>query len=80
MLTPANITVIKINDNTHHDGIHLEKMVEFYHDVDVQLCTSFREGTHNPLFEAAACGKALISTKVGCAPDLISDSFNGFLV
>jgi len=70
----------KINDNTHHNGVHLEKMAEFYHDVDVQLCTSFAEGTPNPLFEAAACGTALISTMVGCAPELISDSFNGFLV
>jgi len=70
----------KINNNNHRSGVHLTKMPEFYSDVDVQLCTSFREGTPNPLFEAASCGKALISTRVGCIPDLIKDSNNGFIV
>ena len=55
-------------------------MPKYYHSVDCQICTSFREGTPNPMFEAAACGKALISTRVGAISDFIDHGVNGFII
>ena len=70
----------KINDNTPRNPVPLREMPSFYNDVDVQICTSFREGTPAPIFEAASCGNATIGTKVGCIPQLITNGVNGFLV
>jgi hypothetical protein len=57
-----------------------DEMVAFYQGVDVQICASRTEGGPHPLLEAAACGVPLISTRVGVAPELITDGENGFLI
>jgi len=46
------------------------KMVDFYNSVGTVICFSDSEGTPNPMLEAAACGRAIISTRVGCVPSL----------
>jgi hypothetical protein len=57
-----------------------DEMVRWYNTGRVLLCTSTVEGTPNVAFEAAACGCALISTRVGNMPELIRNRENGLLV
>jgi len=57
-----------------------EEMHEFYNSIDVYLCASSSEGGPLPVLEAAACGRAVISTKVGIVPELIEHERSGFLV
>ncbi|MAG28414.1 hypothetical protein CMI47_23045 [Candidatus Pacearchaeota archaeon] len=48
-----------------------EKMVNFYNSIGTIICYSSSEGTPNPVLEAAMCGRAVISTKVGNVPELM---------
>lgn len=57
------------NTRDYRDALTREQMVEWYHGIDVLVCTSINEGTPSPIFEAAACGRAIISTDVGCVAD-----------
>ena len=57
-----------------------EQMVEYYRQMDVYVCASATEGHNNPLMEAGAMARVLISTKTGSAPEYIEDGINGFLV
>jgi len=70
----------KVLSNKYFNARPYEEMPDFYNDVDVQICTSYREGTPNPMFEAASCGKPLISTNVGAISEVIKDGENGFLI
>jgi glycosyltransferase involved in cell wall biosynthesis len=54
-----------------------DEMLEFYRDLDVYVCASVSEGTPNPGLEAAACGVPVVTTRVGCMPELIEDGVNG---
>lgn len=72
--------VFKIIDNNYMNGIDHSDMPKYFEDVDVQICTSFREGTPNPMFEAASCGKPLISTRVGAISDFIDESGGGIII
>lgn len=56
------------------------EMPKFYKDLSVYICASYCEGTPNPVLEAMACGKPVISTAVGITPELIQEGSNGFLV
>ena len=69
-----------INSKGYQNAVKFEDMPTYYNNIDVQICTSFREGTPNPIFEASACGKPVISTDVGCIPELIKHGNNGFIV
>jgi glycosyltransferase involved in cell wall biosynthesis len=57
-----------------------KEMAEWYNTGRAFLVTSTVEGTPNVALEAAACGCALISTRVGNMPELIRNSENGVLV
>ena len=52
----------------------------FYNQLDVYLCASSSEGFSLSVLEASACGRPVISTRVGGCEDLIVDGENGFLV
>ncbi len=52
---------------------------KFYYALDVYLVTSRAEGGPKALTEAMAAGVPLVSTRVGMAPDIIEDGFNGLL-
>lgn len=55
-------------------------MPDYYRKLDFYLCTSWHEGTPNPVLEAASCGIPPITTRVGNMPELVNDKKNGFLV
>ena len=48
--------------------------------MDVLISTSFLEGTPGSVFEAAASGLPVISTAVGCVPQLLKPGKNGFMI
>ena len=58
-----------VNTRDYRDALVRKEMVAWYHDIDVLVCTSINEGTPSPVFEAASCGRAIISTDVGCVAD-----------
>ena len=60
-------------NNSHED------IIPYIQICDMCLITSRNEGGPMQLLEAMACGVSVVSTKVGMAPDIISDQFNGFL-
>lgn len=49
-----------------------------YSALDVYLLTSRVEGGPCTVFEAMACGTAVVSTRVGAVPELIVDGINGY--
>lgn len=52
-----------------HTAMPTDDLVQWYHGLDVFLCTSSGEGGPQGPFEAAACGCAVISTDVGQVSD-----------
>lgn len=56
------------------------QMYKFYNKTDIYLCASTSEGFSLSVLEASACGRPVISTRVGGCEELISDGVNGFLV
>jgi len=66
----------------HPLGTHYrrDRMHEFYNSIDVCVCASKFEGAPLPLLEAGGCGRPVISTRVGIAPELVQEGHNGMLV
>jgi glycosyltransferase involved in cell wall biosynthesis len=57
-----------------------DKIRDIYAQCDVWLCASRTEGFHLPPLEAMACRCPVVSTIVGCTPDIIKNGVNGYLV
>jgi glycosyltransferase involved in cell wall biosynthesis len=68
------------NLRTWKDKIPLEEMPHTYNSMDLFLVASDEDGTPNPALEAAACGRPIISNRIGNMPEFIIDGYNGFLV
>jgi len=68
------------NLRTWKDRIPLEEMPHTYNSMDVFLVASDEDGTPNPALEAAACGRPIISNRIGNMPEFIIDGYNGFIV
>ncbi|MFH0749450.1 MAG: glycosyltransferase family 4 protein [Candidatus Gottesmanbacteria bacterium] len=58
----------------------LEDMPKVYKESDVFVLTSENETFGQVFIEAMSCGIPVIGTKVGGIPEIISDSYNGYLV
>jgi glycosyltransferase involved in cell wall biosynthesis len=75
---------IKFVSQKSDNPISHDKMVDFYHNIDVLVCVSDCEGTPNPILEASASGRAWISTDVGIVRILYNSSSDdikpGFIV
>ncbi len=54
-------------------------IVSYYNLIDLYIITSRVEGGPKGLLEAMATGIPLVSTKVGMAPEIIKQNFNGFI-
>lgn len=63
-----------------HSKVPHHKMVAFYNSIHLYLNASRTEGGPLPCFEAAACGRPIISTYSGSMPEFIKNGVNGFLV
>lgn len=66
--------------NNYKDRVPHEKMPEFYQEIDCFIVSSETDGTPNGALEAAACGRPVISNKIGNMPEFIKDGYNGFIV
>lgn len=57
-----------------------EAMPAWYGGISVYLCASVSEGTPNPVLEALACGRPVISTDVGIVRRAVDDGVTGRIV
>ncbi len=53
---------------------------QFYRRISVYVCASLNEGTPNPVLEALACGRPVITTRVGITDQLVEQGVNGCFV
>lgn len=60
---------------SHTSGFNQKQMAGFYNEIGTLICYSENEGTPNPVLEAAACGRAVISTPVGNVPELFGKDY-----
>lgn len=69
-----------LNDEIHlkvisqDDKLNRRQMAEFYNSIGTIICFSESEGTPNPILEAAACARNIISTNVGNVQELVRGS------
>ena len=68
-----------LNDQFHLLG-GISDVPSFLGDLDVAVLCSHAEGMSNALLEYMAAGRAIVSTRVGAAADLIEDGVHGLLV
>ena len=66
--------------NNYRNRVPHNKMPDFYQQLDVFIVSSETDGTPNGALEAAACGRPIISNRIGNMPEFIKDGYNGFLV
>ena len=59
---------------------HREDMPAVYVSATLVVLPSYREGFPKVLLEAAACGKAMVTTDVPGCREIVQDRFNGLLV
>jgi len=57
-----------------------EDMADVFQRCHIVCLPSYREGLPKALIEAAACGRAIVTTDVPGCRDVVSDGENGFLV
>lgn len=60
--------------------LDLDSMRGFYEELDVYVCCSLTEGNNNSLMEAAAMGRAIITTDVGTVPEYLLDGVSALVV
>jgi len=60
--------------------LSMEQMRDFYNAIDVYVCSSSLEGSNNPLLEAAAMERAIISTDNGTVPEYLKHGESAWIV
>lgn len=82
ILPLAKLTNVELKLAMPHEECYvpLEEMPQYYNDIDVYLCVSNSEGLSQSVLEACACGRPLVSTRVGGNEDILQDGKNGFFV
>ena len=68
------------NLNDYTTRIPYCEMYKQYQEMDVFVVASIEDGTPNGALEAAACGRPIISNRIGNMPEFIRPGYNGFLV
>jgi glycosyltransferase involved in cell wall biosynthesis len=56
-----------------------EHMGDFYRANHVLICASLHEGGPMPIIEALACGRPVITTKVGIVSEIVENGRNGLI-
>lgn len=69
-----------VEENTILQKFKLEEMPDIYKGSDIFALPSENETFGQVFIEAMSCGLPVIGTKVGGIPEIISDSYNGYLV
>ena len=62
-----------------HLQLSRDELADAYHALDVYLVTSRQEGGPKSVLESMATGVPLVATRVGQAPELVTDGENGLL-
>lgn len=75
----ANVEV-KVLGGRGAGQVSREAMPELYNQIDLYICASTSEGFSQSVLEAAACGRGVVSTKVGGSEDLLEENQNGFFI
>ena len=75
-----NIPNAKLETATNLDLFNDHQMVDFYNKIGTLICFSTSEGTPNPILEAAACGRNIITTNVGNVSELFSNNLKNNIV
>jgi len=60
--------------------VQRDEMPNLYNQIDLYICASTSEGFSQSVLEASACGRGVISTRVGGCEDLIEEMKNGFFI
>ncbi|MDH3664345.1 MAG: glycosyltransferase family 4 protein [Alphaproteobacteria bacterium] len=55
-------------------------MPALYNSIDLYICASTSEGFSQSVLEASACGRSVLSTKVGGSEDLIEAGATGYFI
>jgi len=63
-----------------HSSVTGPDKLSFFRNADVFIHPSYHEGMPISVIEAMACGLAIVATRVGGLPDLVTDGVNGILV
>ena len=58
----------------------VEDMISVYQQASLVCLPSYREGLAKSLIEAAACGRALVTSNIPGCREVVKDGVNGFLV
>ena len=69
-----------VEDNTILKMFPLHEMPDVYRGSDIFALPSENETFGQVFIEAMSCGLPVIGTKVGGIPEIISDSYNGYLI
>jgi len=78
----AKLPLVDLHIATFGDDRYVpyEKMPQFLNNIDVYVLASASEGFPLKVLEASACGRPVITTRVGGSEELIIDGENGFFV
>jgi len=73
---------LRLADISGEQGPHLnhDQMADWYRDSSCLVIASQAEGTPRPLLESLACGRPVVTTRVGLAGRLIHHGINGCIV
>jgi len=74
------IKLHNIEKQTILQPFKLHEMPDVYRASDVFVLPSENETFGQVFIEAMSCGLPVIGTKVGGIPEIISDSYNGYLI
>jgi glycosyltransferase involved in cell wall biosynthesis len=71
---------VKVLGSRGANQVKREDMPALYNQIDLYICASTSEGFSQSVLEASACGRGILSTRVGGCEDLIEEHHNGFFI
>jgi len=71
---------LRIADMTENRQLSHAAMPAWYGACSLVVCASKSEGTPNPVLEAMACGRPVVTTRVGITQRLVAEGINGWFV